>query len=192
MDTMSRPPEIGRAVKAFRIDRNVTLSELSERSGVSKGMLSQVENGTVNPTIATAWKIANALGCSLHELFGEENEHNEFEIIRREEAYVFEEESGTWKIFVLSPPRMAEILELYWVELKENAVIGSNPHIAGAVEFATVITGSVEITSGDISKKAGKGDTARYRADIEHSIRNTEKGDTVLYLTVDFEKRMNS
>ena len=72
MANVSKPPEIGKVVKAYRINKNISLSELSDRSGVSKGMLSQVENGTVNPTIATAWKIANALGFTLHELFGEE------------------------------------------------------------------------------------------------------------------------
>ena len=57
MANVSKPPEIGKVVKAYRINKNISLSELSDRSGVSKGMLSQVENGTVNPTIATAWKI---------------------------------------------------------------------------------------------------------------------------------------
>ena len=189
MANVSKPPEIGKAVKAYRINKNISLSELSDRSGVSKGMLSQVENGTVNPTIATAWKIANALGFSLHELFGDEKKAEELDIIRREEAYVFEEENGQWRIYVLSPPQMAEVLELYWVELKKGASLESNPHISGTIEFATVIKGAVEITSGNTTKKAGKGDTAKYRADIDHCIVNTAKGDTDLYLVVDFEKK---
>jgi len=189
MASVSKPPEIGKVVKAYRINKKISLAELSDRSGVSKGMLSQVENGTVNPTIATAWKIANALGFTLHELFGEEKKTKEFDIIRREEAYMFEEESGQCKIYVLSPPQMAEVLELYWIELKKDASLDSDPHISGTFEFATVIKGSVEITSGSTTKKAGQGDTARYRADIDHCIKNTAEGNTDLYLVVDFSKQ---
>jgi transcriptional regulator with XRE-family HTH domain len=187
MGKMAKPPEVGKVLKAYRINRNISLSELADRSGVSKGMLSQVENGTVNPTIATAWKISTALGFSLHELFGEEKKEGQFEIIRKEDAYVFEEEKGDWKIYVLSPPQMAEVLELYWIEMKKGAVIDSNPHIKGTFEFATVIKGSVEVSSGSIVKTIGRGDTAKYRADIDHVIKNTAKGETEIYLVVDFE-----
>jgi len=69
---MAKPPEIGKTVKAYRIEKNITLSELSDRSGVSKGMLSQIENGTANPTLATAWKISTALGFSLEEFLGDQ------------------------------------------------------------------------------------------------------------------------
>jgi len=187
MADVAKPPEIGKIIKAYRINKNISLSELAERSGVSKGMLSQVEKGTVNPTIATAWKIANALGFTLQELFGEEKKREEFEIIRRRDAYTFEGEDGAWKIYVLSPPQMAEVLELYWVELQKGAVLASNPHIRGTVEVATVIKGSVEITSGNVTRRVGKHDTARYRADIDHAIRNTANTTTDLYLVVDFE-----
>ena len=181
MGKMSRPPEIGKTSKAERNNRKISLSELSERSGVSKGMLSQIENGTVNPTIATAWKISNALGFSLHELFGEEK-GQDVEVIRRDEAFVFEEEQGTWRIFVLSPAHMAEVLELYWIEMDKTAAIESRPHAKGAVEFATVIDGTLEISSGKSTKKIGHGDTARYRADVDHCIRNVGEGPATVYL----------
>lgn len=187
MGKISKPPEIGSVIKTYRIKESISLSALSERSGVSKGMLSQIENGTANPTIATAWKISSALGFSLHELFGEEKKGEDFEVIRRDEAFVFKEDNGLWKIFVLSPPKMAEVLELYWIELDKSAVIESKPHIKGTVEFATVIHGEVEITSGTNKRTIMRGDTARYHADIEHTIRNVGKSKTDVYLIVRFE-----
>ena len=83
---------------------------------------------------------------------------------------------------------MAEVLELYWLELKKGAVIESNPHIRGAEEFATVIEGDIEITSGKTTRSITKGDTARYRADIEHTLTNKGKTPASVYLVVKFEK----
>ena len=48
-------------LKKLRTDGNLSLGQLSELSGVSKVMLSQIEKGESNPTINTIWKIANGL-----------------------------------------------------------------------------------------------------------------------------------
>ncbi|BDB00642.1 hypothetical protein CBOS2020_07160 [Clostridium botulinum] len=48
-------------LKKLRTDRNLSLGQLSELSGVSKVMLSQIEKEESNPTINTIWKIANGL-----------------------------------------------------------------------------------------------------------------------------------
>ena len=65
---MDTPPMIGKNIQRLRNARNLTLNVLSERSGVSKAMLSQIESDKVNPTIATVWKIARGLGVDLQDL----------------------------------------------------------------------------------------------------------------------------
>ena len=57
---MENPPMIGKNIQRIRNSRKLTLNVLSERSGVSKAMLSQIESDKVNPTVATVWKIAQA------------------------------------------------------------------------------------------------------------------------------------
>ena len=52
---------IGENLKRLRLERNLSLGQLSGQSGVSKVMLSQIEKGTSNPSINTIWKIADAL-----------------------------------------------------------------------------------------------------------------------------------
>ena len=53
--------EFGEAVKALRKYRKKTLPGLAKEAGISKGLLSKIENGTGNPTIETVQKIANAI-----------------------------------------------------------------------------------------------------------------------------------
>ncbi|MGH2984263.1 MAG: helix-turn-helix domain-containing protein, partial [Solirubrobacterales bacterium] len=59
---------VGGRVKALRESMNLSLRDLSERSGVSAPMLSQVERGETSPTLAVAEKIAAGLELTLSQL----------------------------------------------------------------------------------------------------------------------------
>src|ERR1700757_4015280 len=59
---------VGARVKSLREAMDLSLRDLSERSGVSAPMLSQVERGDTSPTLAVAGKIAAGLGLSLSQL----------------------------------------------------------------------------------------------------------------------------
>ena len=63
---------IGPKIRALRTERGLTLRELSERSGLSKPLLSQVENGRVVPPVATLLRISRALGATISYFFQEE------------------------------------------------------------------------------------------------------------------------
>lgn len=52
---------IAENLKTLRTERNLSLGQLAELSGISKVMLSQIEKGDTNPTINTLWKIAKGL-----------------------------------------------------------------------------------------------------------------------------------
>src|SRR6266702_7608258 len=59
---------VGRNVRAERLRKAWTLDDLAARSGVSKGMLVQVEQARSNPSIATICRLATALGVSVASL----------------------------------------------------------------------------------------------------------------------------
>ena len=48
---------------------NMTLEELAEAAGTSKNYVWQLENNRREPKVNLAIKIADALGCSVEELF---------------------------------------------------------------------------------------------------------------------------
>ena len=52
---------IGKQLKKTRQNRNMTLDELAEVTGVSKPMLGQIERGQSAPTVTTLWKIATGM-----------------------------------------------------------------------------------------------------------------------------------
>ncbi|MFI5459101.1 MAG: helix-turn-helix domain-containing protein [Isosphaerales bacterium] len=53
-------------LKRRRDERGLSLTDVSERSGLDRGMLSRLENGKIlNPTMATLWRYADAIGAQV-------------------------------------------------------------------------------------------------------------------------------
>ena len=57
-------------MREIRISQGITLDQLSKETGISVGYLSHLERGTrKNPSINYMYKIADALGKSMLEVF---------------------------------------------------------------------------------------------------------------------------
>ena len=65
---MSNKPNVGKIIKEQRKSLSLTLSQLSETSGVSKAHLGRIEQGLRKPSTHTLQKIAEPLGFDLYEL----------------------------------------------------------------------------------------------------------------------------
>ena len=63
--------ELGRKIKALRIQQQMTLEQLAQKSGLSTGVLSQVERDLSTPRVTTLQKIGKALNISLSSLFSD-------------------------------------------------------------------------------------------------------------------------
>jgi transcriptional regulator with XRE-family HTH domain len=59
---------IGEKVKSLRKQRNMSLRELAQNTGLSKTTLSDLENGIKNPSLDTVEKIATAFGLTSSDL----------------------------------------------------------------------------------------------------------------------------
>lgn len=56
---------VGQAIRALRLERDLTQESLAHRAGITVGHLSKIERGHSNPTWETVVGIAEALGISL-------------------------------------------------------------------------------------------------------------------------------
>jgi transcriptional regulator with XRE-family HTH domain len=63
---------IGERLKIARIRKKLTLKDLSEKCGLSKSFLSQIERGEVSPSLGSLMKVAGSLDMSLLTLFSED------------------------------------------------------------------------------------------------------------------------
>ncbi len=67
-DHLEARRQLGGIVRKGSRQHRLSLEQVSERSGVSKSMLRQVERGTVNPTFAVVWKLMQSLGLDMADL----------------------------------------------------------------------------------------------------------------------------
>ena len=69
--------QLGKTVQRLRKAYNLSLSELSEQSGVAKSIISQIERNETNPTLATIWRLSQALDVSIEKVL-RENDNSPF------------------------------------------------------------------------------------------------------------------
>lgn len=55
--------QVGKAIRAARIDAGISLREVSRRTAIAPANISILENGKLNPTLDTLLKIAKAINC---------------------------------------------------------------------------------------------------------------------------------
>ncbi len=73
---LARTPEeqlhriIGDTIRTMRKERELTLKQMSRRTGLSISLLSQIERAESSPSISSLYKIAVALDSKIHDLFG--------------------------------------------------------------------------------------------------------------------------
>ena len=58
----------GRVIRRLRLQKGLSQEVLSGFAGISRSHLAMIENGTINATVETLWKIAEALGLRLSRL----------------------------------------------------------------------------------------------------------------------------
>lgn len=189
MENTSQPPLIGANIKNRRQEKGYTLNVLSERSGVSKAMLSQIESEKVNPTVATVWKIARGLDVDINELLaGSSGPVRRFHLTRENDITVLDTDEEGLHMKVLTPVSMAEDLEMYLLTFSPGGALRSNPHFPRTEEFLTVFEGRIKVTAGDKSGELGAGDFIRYQCDVDHDIENIGDRSAVVHMVVRFHK----
>lgn len=65
-DALEPEYQLINAILDARKSRNMTQKQLAERTGLSQGDISKLENGNTNPTIKLLHRIAEGLGMTLH------------------------------------------------------------------------------------------------------------------------------
>lgn len=183
--TPAAPPEVGATLQRLRLDRGLTLEDLSRTAGVSKSMLSQIEREKANPTIAVAWRLANALGIGMAELLtAEVPKVDLIRMLEPHETPTLPGEHSGYVLKILGPMELAGRFEWYELILAPGGALISNPHDPGTSEHLTLITGSVEVEVDGLKKKLKVGGTARYDADRIHAIRNLGKTEAKALMVV--------
>ena len=176
-------------VRELRKRRNWTLEQLSTACGVSRSMLSEIERGNANPTLAVAFRIAGAFSMSLGDLVDvPAAAARKIDVIRADDRAYHYRTDNKIRIRTLSPLRLEKSVEYYELTLRPGGALTSSPHFEGARELLTVQQGAVRVTSDGETTELARGDSAHYPADVPHAIKNTSAEDAVVFLVVTYSR----
>jgi transcriptional regulator with XRE-family HTH domain len=176
---------VARNLKRLRTGRAMTLEALAQKSGVSRGMLSQIELGRSVPTIALLWKVARALGVPFAALTNEGGTTGTV-LLPAAKAKILTSAGSGFTSQALFPFAAERRVEFYRLTLATEAEEVADSHAPGTTENLVVEGGQVEITAAGISYILKPGDAILFEADVPHKYRNLGNETAVMYLVMTY------
>jgi XRE family transcriptional regulator, regulator of sulfur utilization len=181
------PAVIGARVKALRESAGLSLRDLSERSGVSAPMLSQVERGETSPTLTVAARIAAGLELRLSQLL-RLDESGAVTVVRAGERQRGGNKKRGHSFEVLTSSQPGQRAELSRHTLAPGGATGAvdDPpmHEPGSRETALVERGSVVLVCDGQRHELGEGDCVTFDADLPHHFENPTTADAAFLAVV--------
>lgn len=172
--------EIGSRIRDLRILNGLTQEELADRSELSKGFISQLENDLTSPSISTLEDILQCLGTDLSSFFAKQE--TEKQVVFRDEDY-FEKVDEDLKVTTewIIPNAQKNMMEPIRLTLKAGgSTYPDTPH--EGEEFGYVLRGEISIKIGNEIHRAKAGESFYYIPDQTHYI-TSKKGAEILWVS---------
>ncbi|MCA6440936.1 MAG: helix-turn-helix domain-containing protein [Sediminibacterium sp.] len=183
--------QITNKLKELRKEKNITLQELADSAGVSKGMLSQVENNRTIPSLTVFLNIIKSLQIDINDFFKDINSlplTDKVIFKKKSQNQFFEKENAIGFSYqrLLSTTINDQHLDFVLLTLQPNA---SRPMVStDAYEFKLLLKGTVEYVIGDETFIMEEGDTLFFDATLLHNPRNIGTTEAVLLVVYLFNK----
>ncbi|MCM0674925.1 XRE family transcriptional regulator [Micromonospora phytophila] len=162
---------VARQVRDLRATRGWSFEELAGRSGVSKGMLVQIEGGRTNPSIGTLCRVADAFGVNIARLL-EPTEERTVKIVPAAQAPLLWQGTRGGTARLLSGIGEPDLVELWDWTLHPGEEHRSPDHPRGTREVLHVLAGTVVVRVDGDDHVVGEGETIEFHADRDHGYRN--------------------
>lgn len=167
-------PRIGKRIREIRLENNMKLYQLAEKSNISKGLLSKIENGRTIPSLPVCFELIRALDVDLNDFFCNINlQHlGSYQLIRKgEETPVSKEEASGFnykKILGVDFSNYNLNIEILYLENEAERDFVSTD----GFEYIHVITGNLDYHLDDKKLKLNEGDSLFFDGRIPHVPKN--------------------
>jgi Predicted transcriptional regulators len=164
--------QISEKIKRIRKEKNLTLQDIADRAGVTKGLISQIENGRTIPSLLVLIQIIKAIEVDLDEFF------NELSLNGRE-APIVVHRRAEYERFEKEPASGYEYFRIFTKKVKESTIdivlLEIQPASerdfvqTDAFEYKYIISGEVVYHFRDQSIKLEAGDSMLFDGRLEHN-----------------------
>lgn len=180
--------EISKRIKEHRLDKRLTVQELADKSGVSKGLISQIENGRSIPSLPVLFGIIQSLEVALGDFFsGIADSLVELPVIvrKKSEYESFQKENAIGFLYhrILVKNMFPSTMDIVLFELQQQSQ--RDLVTTDAMEYKYMIKGKVEYEINGHKYELEEGDSLFFDGRLPHVPRNTGK-ETAIMLIVYF------
>lgn len=168
---------LGATVREQRQRKSMALAELADASGLSIGLLSRLENGIGNPSLATLTRLSAALGIHIAELFNYPADSYYDKASPDEPIEMTVPRIGVRHALLQATLNLRFVVSLVTLSPNEDA---PRPHQHRGTKFVSVLRGRVTLSVDDERYLLRHGDSATYDASRTHSREPQGRGEASL------------
>lgn len=173
---------LGEKIKAMREEAGLGLRDLAAKANVSPSMLSQIENGSANPSINTLKNIAVVLNLPLYRFFQEDSDPAQ--LVVRGNARKTIGYPGREVQYELLTPDVSGQIEFCLMTIPPNKASAGMPVGHVGEEVAFVVSGAINILLEDTCVLLTAGDSLRIPPMTQHRWINSAAEDAVIVFAV--------
>ena len=163
--------QYGLSVRELRLRRRLTLDQLAEQTGLSKGHLSRFERGEKSLSVAALMRVAFALGTSDSTLLGKNLDDEAFHLVRQgdRKTRATSKSDGDMTFAVLSRggPDSGPSTFVFDIPARSRR-INSADHAGEEILF--VIDGGIDIEFRDRALSLSRGDYLQFPGHLPHTL----------------------
>lgn len=184
--------ELAQRIRRHRLDRRLTLDDVSSRTGLSRSWLSKVENFRITPSLPALGQIASALSVSVADLVqGLDNKPALIKVARHERKVIERNKSKTNAVVYesLAHKRPHRTMDPFLLTIPAG-VARKKALTHEGEEFLMVLQGAINFEFDKQLHSLSKGDCLYFDGQVPHRIINPHTRDAVA-LCVFHEPRFN-
>jgi len=168
---MDKKAEIGKILRLFREKTNQSMQAIAQKAGISKSMLSQIERGTVSPSIDTLFSVCQSLDLDIGELFHRISEKKSVRIFHPGERIITKNEGILYEQLVTSYDQ-SHPAELFLIKVEPGSMIGISGQGHEGIEMGYIIEGQAHLTINKETYEISQGDSIWFAAHLPHRLEN--------------------
>ncbi len=161
---------IGRQVRHFRQELDMTVVEVANLAGMSRGMLSKIENGMTSPSLATLRALSKALNVPVTSLFRKYEEQRDATYVKADAGLLIERRGSRaghqYRLLGHTIGKGISV-EPYLVTLTEKSEVFPLFQHSGT-EFLYILEGKVTYRHANRTYTLSKGDSLFFDSDAPH------------------------
>jgi len=172
---------IGAKIRHIRQSKGLTLENVSARTGLSKGLISRIENEQVSPPIATLLKIASAFTIDIAHFFSDQASAHRVTVVRGNEvsssrsSMILEGKDAGYVYELLAFKKDNKHMEPFIVkfDIRKREEIPLQQH--RGEEFLHLMEGKLEFFTKDETIVLEEGDSIYFDSGVPHGYRGIGK-----------------